>query len=137
MDLTNEPNVILCVDDEPIILISLVQELKNKLGHEFIFETAQDAIEGLEVIDELFSNGTKVVLIVSDWLMPITNGDEFLIKVHKKYPGIPSILVTGHIEEGIFDKVQKEAGTFAVLHKPWNSEELLKVVRKLCYHSTD
>ncbi|EQA81913.1 response regulator [Leptospira alstonii] len=137
MDLKNEPNAILCVDDEPIILISLVQELKNKLGHEFIFETAQDATEGLEVIDELFSNGTKVALIVSDWLMPITNGDEFLIEVHKKYPDIPSILVTGHIEKGIFDKVQKEAGTFTVLHKPWNSEELLKVVRKLCYNSTD
>lgn len=83
MNLKDEPNAILCVDDEPIILISLVQELKNKLGREFIFETAQDAIEALEVIDDLVSKGTKVVLIVSDWLMPITNGDEFLIQVHK------------------------------------------------------
>lgn len=83
MNLKNEPNAILCVDDEPIILISLVQELKRKLGHQFIFETAQDATEALEVIDDLVSKGTKIVLIVSDWLMPITNGDEFLIQVHK------------------------------------------------------
>ncbi|EMJ53686.1 response regulator receiver domain protein [Leptospira interrogans serovar Valbuzzi str. Duyster] len=133
MNLKDEPNAILCVDDEPIILISLVQELKNKLGREFIFETAQDATEALEVIDDLVSKGTKVVLIVSDWLMPITNGDEFLIQVHKKYPEIPSILVTGHIEKGIFKKVQQEARTCMIIPKPWNSEELLKVVRKFCY----
>ncbi|MCG6168874.1 response regulator [Leptospira sanjuanensis] len=132
MTLEKEPNVILCVDDEPIILLSLVQELKNKLGHEFIFETAQDSDEGLEVIDDLISRGTKVVLILSDWLMPGVNGDDFLIQVHRKYPHIRSILVTGHLEEGVSERVKEEAGTFTIISKPWNSDELVKAVQFCC-----
>lgn len=124
--------MILCVDDEPIILLSLVQELKNKLGDEFIFETAQDSDEGLEVIDDLTSRGTKVVLILSDWLMPGVNGDDFLIQVHRKYPHIRSILVTGHLEEGVSERVKEEAGTFTIISKPWNSDELVKAVRFCC-----
>lgn len=50
---TIKNNAILCVDDEPIILIALKQELKKQFGNEFQYETAINANEALEVVDEL------------------------------------------------------------------------------------
>jgi DNA-binding NtrC family response regulator len=125
-------NAILCVDDEPIILISLKQELKKKLGNRFSYETAMNADEALEIIDELVSNGINLILILSDWLMPGIKGDEFLIIVHKKYPGIKSILITGHADEKAVARVKKEAGTYTVLSKPWDPNELLEAVKVCC-----
>lgn len=83
---TIKNNAILCVDDEPIILIALKQELKKQFGNEFQYETAINANEALEVVDELAQNGINVILILSDWRMPGIKGDEFLIHIHLKYP---------------------------------------------------
>ncbi|PJZ68615.1 two-component system response regulator [Leptospira perolatii] len=131
MNTQREQNVILCVDDEPTILISLVQELRKELGHEFLYETAQDSAEGLEIVDELVSEGLNVILILSDWLMPGLKGDEFLAIVHKKYPNIRSILITGHAEANVAEKL-KQTGTFAILSKPWDPDELLSAVKSCC-----
>ncbi len=125
-------NAILCVDDEPIILISLKQELKKKFGSKFSYETAVNGDEALEIIDELVVNGVDVILILSDWLMPGIKGDEFLIMVHKKYPTIQSILITGHADAKAVERVKKEAGTYTVLSKPWNPKELLEAVEICC-----
>ncbi len=125
-------NAILCVDDEPIILISLKQELKKKLGNRFSYETAMNADEALEIIDELVGNGVNLILILSDWLMPGIKGDEFLIIVHKRHPGIQSILITGHADEKAVERVKKEAGTYTVLSKPWDPIELLEAVQVCC-----
>lgn len=123
---------ILCVDDEPIILISLKQELKKKFGNRFNYETAMNADEAMEIVDELASSGINVILILSDWLMPGVKGDEFLIQVHKKYPNIQSILITGHADEKAMERVKKEAGTYTVLPKPWNSSQLMEAVEFCC-----
>jgi len=130
-------SAILCVDDEPIILISLKQELKKKFGSRFNYETAINADEAMEVIDELAGSGVCVILILSDWLMPGIKGDEFLIMVHKKYPNIQSILITGHADERAMERVKKEAGTYTVLSKPWNSNELIEAVEFCCAQNND
>jgi len=81
-------NVILCVDDEKIILDSLKTQLKEKFGNDFSYETAENANDAEEVLNELTTEGCNVLIIVSDWLMPGIKGDEFLINIHKKFPGI-------------------------------------------------
>ena len=115
METVIRERAILCVDDEPIILISLKQELKKKFGNRFNYETAMNADEAMEVVDELAGSGISVILILSDWLMPGIKGDEFLIRVHQKYPKIQSILITGHADEKAMERVKKEAGTYTVL----------------------
>ncbi len=69
---------ILCVDDEMIILLALIQELKSSFGNEFLYEKATDANQAFEVIEDLELEGVKLILIISDWLMPGIKGDEFL-----------------------------------------------------------
>ncbi|MCW7470297.1 response regulator [Leptospira kanakyensis] len=130
--LQHEKNAILCVDDEPILLLSLVQELKREIGGSYTYETAQNPEEAMEVIDDLCSSGVEVILILSDWLMPGMRGDEFLIQVHQKYPQIKSILISGHADRDAINRVKEEAKTYAIFSKPWNTRELLDAVRFCC-----
>jgi len=47
----NKP-VILCVDDERIVLESLRTQLRQAFGDAYLYEGAEDAEEALEVINE-------------------------------------------------------------------------------------
>ena len=62
--------VILCVDDEEIILISLRDQIQNHFGDDYTYEMAESADEALEVIEELEEDQVEILIIVSDWLMP-------------------------------------------------------------------
>lgn len=123
---------ILCVDDEAVILLSLIQELRNSFGSRFIYEKATNAGDAFGIIEELASEGVKVILIISDWLMPGIKGDEFLEKVRQKYPDIRAIMITGHADRAAIDKVNRNETVLAVLKKPWNSEELTGLIAGAC-----
>ena len=97
---------------------------------DFLVETADSASEAMEIIEELASGGTSIILIVSDWLMPEMLGDEFLEKVHKKYPGIVKIILTGHANEEAIEKAKKNANLFKCIHKPWSKEELINTIKE-------
>ena len=45
---------------------------------------------------------------------------------------IRSIMITGHADKEAIERVKKEAGTYAVLPKPWNANELIKAVQNCC-----
>ena len=120
---------IVCVDDENIILDSLGEQIENMFGGEFLYEYAENAEEGMEVLEELTNDDISVVVIVSDWLMPGKKGDEFLISVHKKFPKIIKIMLTGQAEETAIENAKKHAGLYAHITKPWTQEQLERVIR--------
>jgi len=124
--------VILCVDDEPLILETLKTELRNRFAGRFTYETAMDGEEALDLIEELVGDGVTVVLIVSDWAMPGLRGDELLETVHKRWPSIRAILVTGQADQRAIDRVLQGEWASRVIPKPWRSDELLGVVEQLC-----
>jgi len=121
---------ILCVDDENIVLDSLKSQLKRRLGNSFSYETALNAEEAFEIIEDLYSEGIKIVLIVSDWLMPGIKGDEFLVKVHEIYPDMINILLTGRAELEAIENAKNNANLFACLEKPWAEDELISIIKK-------
>ena len=98
--------MILCVDDEQVVLQSLKTQLEEAFGDDYLYEVAEDADEALEVINELNEDSLSIILIVSDWLMPGMKGDEFLIKVHHKFPKIVKIMLTGQADESAIKRVQ-------------------------------
>ena len=120
--------VILCVDDERIILLSLRDQLKNHFGERYSYEFAESADEALEVIEELNEDGVKILIIVSDWLMPNMKGDEFLIQVHQRFPGIVKVLLTGQADEEAIERTRKYANLHRYLPKPWDEVTLLEVL---------
>ncbi len=121
-------SAILCVDDEVVILDSLKEQLKRKFGDRFVYEMAESAEEAWEVIEELEADNIKIIVIVSDWLMPGTKGDEFLIQIHQRFPELITIMLTGQADETAIERARKEANLHAYLSKPWTEEELSQII---------
>lgn len=120
--------VILCVDDEKIILDSLRKQLKNKFGNKYYYEFAENADEALDLTEELIKEDYNVLVIVSDWLMPGMRGDEFLIRIHKKFPNIVTVLLTGQADEKAIENAKKYANLHMCLQKPWAEEDLVLAI---------
>lgn len=121
-------SAILCVDDEKVILDSLKRQLRKRFGNEYSYELAESADDALDVIDELVEDGVRVVVVVSDWLMPGTKGDEFLVNVHKRFPTIVKILLTGQADVAAIKRAREEADLHSYLSKPWSEEELFNAI---------
>lgn len=119
---------IVCVDDEAIILLSLVQELKKTFGNNFIYEQALNADIGMEIVTDLIEEGIQVILIISDWLMPGMKGDEFVKKIHNDYPDIKALIITGHADQGAIDQLTQNDFVIGVLTKPWNPNQLVSMI---------
>ncbi|HEY9728658.1 MAG TPA: response regulator [Chroococcales cyanobacterium] len=120
---------ILCVDDERIVLLSLRDQLIRHFGDRYSYELAENADEAWEVIEELNDEGVKIIIIVSDWLMPNMKGDEFLIKVHQQFPRIVTVLLTGQADEEAINRARKYANLHRYLPKPWDEATLIEVLK--------
>lgn len=121
--------VILCVDDEVVVLDSLKIQLKQEFGDSYLYEVAESADEALEIIEELHEDQVNILVIVSDWLMPGMKGDEFLIRVHEKFPHILKVMLTGQADQEAIDRAHHEAHLHRCLHKPWNGKELIETIK--------
>jgi DNA-binding NtrC family response regulator len=122
--------MILCVDDEAVVLNSLKIQLKKEFGDTYLYEAAESADEALEIIDEIQQKeDIDILVIVSDWLMPGIKGDEFLIEVHKRYPKIVKVMLTGQADQSAIDKVKKEADLYSCLYKPWDGQQLIQTIK--------
>lgn len=123
----NKP-LILCVDDDQLILDSLRKQLKNKFGNKYYYEFAENGADALELIDELMDDNYNVLTIVSDWLMPGMRGDELLVKIHKKFPKIVTVMLTGQADKEAIDNAINNANLHRCIYKPWTEEELVSAI---------
>lgn len=119
---------IICVDDDRTILMSLRAQLKHCFGLQYAYEVAESAAEGWEVIREIYDDGGEVTALISDWLMPGMKGDEFLIQVHREYPDIIKIMLTGQADSDAVRRAQSHANLACCISKPWNKQDLLDVI---------
>ncbi len=121
--------VILCVDDEPVVLDSLKIQLKNAFRDAYGYEMAESSEEAWDILKELSEDCRNVVVIVSDWLMPGMKGDEFLIQVHQKFPQVLKIMLTGQAEHEAIQQAIEKANLYRCLCKPWDREELISTIQ--------
>lgn len=120
---------ILCVDDERIILLSLRDQISRHFGDRYRYEFAESVEEAWEAIEELYAEHIKILIIVSDWLMPGIRGDEFLIQVHQRFPDIVTVLLSGQADETAIERAREQANLFAYIPKPWDEETLIRIVQ--------
>jgi len=117
-------SAILLVDDEKSILDCLQEQLERAFGRRFVYEKAESVDEAWEVIEDLQGSGVQIAAVVSDWLMPGTKGDEFLIDLGSSNPQTARVLLTGQADADAIDRVQKSGAADGVLAKPWAAEDL-------------
>lgn len=120
--------LILCVDDENIIIRSLKNNLENLPDHKCAIETAESGQEALEILIELLEEGHEIPVVISDYIMPGMKGDELLKRIHQLSPRTVKIMLTGRAAtEGVINAVN-DANLFRYVEKPWDKETLRAVV---------
>lgn len=115
---------ILLVDDSTSIRESVAFFLEEE-GYNIIkAENGQDALDKVE--------GKIINLVLTDLHMPVMNGIELIknLRSMNNYSKIPIVLLT---TETLVEKKKdaKAAGATAWINKPFNKEQLLKVLKKL------
>jgi adenylate cyclase len=121
--------VIVCVDDEPIVLHSLREQFERELGS-YEVEVAEGASEALEIVDELRADAVPIPVVVSDHIMPGMKGDELLVHVHERLPDTRTILLTGQAGLEAVARAINDANLYRYVAKPWNRDDLTLTVRE-------
>jgi serine phosphatase RsbU (regulator of sigma subunit) len=123
-----QETVILCVDDEAIVLRSLKRELNDAFSGEYLIEVAESGDEALEILEELLEDRYDVPVVISDYIMPGMKGDQFLQRVHEYSPSTRKIMLTGQAStEGVTNAVNS-AGLYRYMAKPWEQHDLFLTV---------
>ena len=98
--------VIVCIDDEKIILESLKSQLIERNETDFLYEFAESAEEGKELVESLVEEGLILHAVICDWLMPGMKGDEFLYWIDENYKDCNKILLTGHVDNEVVKSLE-------------------------------
>lgn len=107
---------VLCVDDEPRVVESLVLNLRA----DYEVHTASSGTEALRKLREI--NGAAVV--VSDMRMPGMDGATLLQRVRESYPAATRILLTGEPGRDVAVLAVNKGRIFRYLTKPCALEDL-------------
>jgi DNA-binding NtrC family response regulator len=119
MSVPNAKGRVLCVDDEPNILRALSWLLQK----EFEVVTSSSGREALEIIRK-----DDFDVVISDQRMPEMSGVDFLREVRNIAPRAMRILLTGYSDMQAVLRSVNESEIFRYINKPWNINELPKVV---------
>ncbi len=112
--------LILLVDDEPSILTA------TKVGLVDRGFTVQ-AVDGAEAAMKAI-HARKPSIVVSDLVMPGTNGFELFQEVKKEYTSLPFVFLTA-VDDYYARKFGKEIGGAAYITKPVDLDELERIIK--------
>jgi putative two-component system response regulator len=119
----NKP-ILLCVDDEPIVLESLRRELHREIGSEFALEVAESGEAALSLVHRWIVEGSELVMVISDEKMPGMKGHDLLAEIKRLSPETASVLLTGYTDLDAVQQAGNTAGLYRYMNKPWRIEEL-------------
>ncbi len=122
--------VILCVDDEPVILTAVKYQLQRDFENTVLVETAGSAEEALEIINELVINDIELAVVISDQIMPGMKGDEFLTMAQTVSPKSVKILLTGQASMEAIIKSLNKADLYRFISKPWDQLDMELTIRE-------
>lgn len=113
---------ILCVDDEPHILSSLMRLLRNT-GHRLL--TAESGAAALGMLE-----ADQIDLLISDMRMPGMSGAELMQTARQRWPHITRLLLTGHADVSATIAAINDGQVHRYLTKPWSDAELLLTIKE-------
>lgn len=116
--------VIICIDDETMILDSLKIELKKAFESQSLIETAESGPDALELIDELIEDGYPIAVVITDHFMPDMMGDVLLTHIHGLLPDALKIMLTGQANLEAVGNAIRYANLYRYIAKPWQPDDL-------------
>jgi DNA-binding response OmpR family regulator len=119
---TAKNKLVLLVDDEPAVLSATRAGLMDR---GFTVEAVGCAKEAIKAIQTL-----KPSIVVSDLVMPETNGFELFeeVKKQKEFTKLPFVFLTA-VDDYYAKKFGKEIGGAAYVTKPVDMDELERIIK--------
>lgn len=113
---------ILVVDDEENI-VNIIRTILTNEGYE---------VSGASCFQEAIAiiAAETVHLLISDQGMPGRTGLELIGEVREKFPGVITILMTGHSKVDFPLEVIENAGIFSMIEKPFSKRDIIDTVRR-------
>ena len=123
-----QKSIILCVDDEKIILTSLKEQLRRYFQGNYVIETVESGEEALELLDEFYEERIDLPIVIVDQIMPGMKGDELLIHIHRSLPKTLKIMLTGQANADAVGNAVNRANLYRYIAKPWEEADLIMTV---------
>jgi PAS domain S-box-containing protein len=119
-EVTRQPRnaVILLVDDEALVRRATADMLQE-IGHEVV--EAASANAALKLLEER----EDIDLLVTDYLMPGTRGNELIEKARESRPDLKAVLITGYA------RIAADQKGVSRLSKPFRAADLAREVARL------
>ncbi len=121
---------IVVIDDEPLIVSAVKFQLRKHFEQQFEIESANNATEGLALINSIILSNMEVPLVICDYLMPGVKGDDLIVELHNQHHNTSSVLLTGQIDVQAMGNIVNHAKLFRYLAKPWDEMDLILTVRE-------
>jgi CheY-like chemotaxis protein len=114
---------VLIVEDE-VSLRRTARRVLERYGYRVLV-----AANGAEALEIVRTHGDRLSLIISDIVMPGMGGAELLAALREEGHALPVVFTSGHSREA-GGSVPEIPADHPFLPKPWNLDDLLRVVRR-------
>ncbi len=123
---------IICVDDQPEVLDSVMRDLRPLTPHVRL-EDATSVDECKSLVEQIDADGDHVALIISDQVMPEATGVDLLraITADRRFRKTRKVLLTGQASHADTIEAINEGHIDNYVEKPWEPERLISVVKRL------
>ena len=115
---------IVIADDSPVFLRTVCSFL-NQYSRVEVVATAATAADALHAVDRL-----RPDLVLLDFQMPVMNGLETMVQIHRQSPATRVVLLTGH-DTPELREASLEGGAIAFISKLDLSRELPALLAKI------
>jgi CheY-like chemotaxis protein len=113
--------VVLVVDESTRTCFTLVQDLL-RVGRKAIAVTTP-----LDAIEWLLDGGSYFDIALVDVVLGNADGCDLLNFLADEYPEVRRVVMSDRLRSGQLDRAHQIAQPHAVLHKPWNVEQLAQI----------
>ncbi len=115
---------VMIVDDELMITQTLTQLIELMLDVE-----VHAFNDPLAVVESGVLKEHQFDVVISDFMMPKLSGIQFLKAFKEVQPEVVPILLTGYSDKENAIKSINEVGLYYYLEKPWDNNEIIKVIQ--------
>lgn len=126
--------IIMCVDDDPLILQMLSFQLNRHLNPEVnLIECCDDPKMVIQAIDDLPKDSNTELIVLTDYQMPDLNGGQLIRQIKDKYPKSRCIMLSGQANENVVQDLVETKNLEQFIHKPWSEQGLMQAILNTAY----
>jgi len=125
---TYNQKAIICVNHDEQLLKQLEQYLLDEFGQSYIIEAGRTTSESFQVMASLELLEVSCAVVLASYDMPELNGIEFIHKINALYPKCRTILLAGHISDGLIETAINDINLNRFIKIPYKTEVLNQMI---------